>query len=106
MGIYSSFLNNFNVMYLLIVIELFIGLVFRVVAGNFAWKLGKTIGSHLLKEGFLTFLMFSALNVGFSAGIHWKYAHSTESTYIFSSIGLYTAFVMFFIMIICLQATS
>ena len=106
MGIYSSFVNNFNIMYLLMIIELLIGLIFRVVGGNFGWKLGKKIGVHLLKEGFLTLLMFSALNVGFSAGIHWKYAESTESSYIFSSIGLYVAFVIFFIMIICLEATS
>ena len=106
MGIYSSFANNFNIMYFLMIFELLIGLILRVVGGNFGWKLGKKIGVHLLKEGFLTLLMFSALNVGFSAGIHWKYAESTESNYILSSIGLYVALAIFFIMIICLEATS
>jgi hypothetical protein len=28
---------------------------------------------HLLKQGFITFVIFNCFNVSFSAAVHWKY---------------------------------
>ena len=59
-----------------------------------------------MKEGFITLIMFNTLNIGFSAGIHWKYADPNENSYIFSTLGLYVGLVLLCLMIICLQITS
>lgn len=53
-------------------------------------KKAKRVGKSLLKQGSLTILVFSALLIGFGAGLHWKYANTEDDLYILSSVGLYT----------------
>jgi hypothetical protein len=43
----------------------------------------------LLKQGFITLVLFNIFNISFSAGVHFKYASPSDDGYILSSILLY-----------------
>lgn len=43
----------------------------------------------LLKQGFLTLVMFNIFNISYSAGIHWRYADSNDPNYFINSLALY-----------------
>lgn len=63
------------------------------------WAVGKIkksenvlkLGQRLLKEGFITLVMFNTFNIAFSAGIHWKYSKFIDFSYLVSSFVLYLA---------------
>ena len=76
LSISSSFLNNFNIMYLLLLAEPVIAIFFLIASFFLNSTSLKTIGIRLLKEGFLTLILFNCFNIAFSAGVHWKYAQS------------------------------
>ena len=61
-------------MYLILVIELFISLIMLVVSKIIASSRLNTISKYLLKQGFLTLIIFSSFNIAVSTGLHWKYA--------------------------------
>lgn len=72
---YSSFLDNFNVMFLLMFVELFIGAViyvFTKITGLSSKTLSK-IANILLKEVFLTLVLFNCLNISYSFAIYYRY---------------------------------
>lgn len=46
-----------------------------LMAGNISGnQKAKNIGKHLVKQGFITFVLFNIFNISFSAGVHSKYA--------------------------------
>jgi hypothetical protein len=76
LGIKSLFLNNCNVMLGLITIELIVtGVLFAVA--HFVKSVSKKVSTsakYLIKEVFLTLMMFNAFNMAFGVGIHFHYA--------------------------------
>jgi hypothetical protein len=38
----------------------------------------KKLALRLLKQGFITLVLFNIFNISFSAGVHWKYANPTD----------------------------
>jgi hypothetical protein len=47
------------------------------------------LGLRLLKQGFITLVLFNIFNISFSAGVHLKYASPTDDGYILSSLILF-----------------
>lgn len=74
MGVSGSFLNNCNIMITILFGELILSLIV-FLAGKLLKSYNiKKIGLTLLKQGFITVVLFNIFNVTFSAGIHFKYA--------------------------------
>lgn len=87
LGIKALFLNNCNVMLLLILIEvLTAGVLFGLshLMSSVSQKLS-SISKHLIKEGLLTLMMFNAFNIAFGVGIHFQYADKNDGSYALSS---------------------
>jgi hypothetical protein len=60
----------------------------------------------MLKQGFITLILFNIFNISFSTGIHLKYASMLDSTYY---IGYFAAVLCFFIVfgsVIAMQFTN
>ena len=51
-----------------------LGLLFHAISAVFHIKVFNKGGKMLLKEGLVTLIIFNCFNIGFSAGIHWKYS--------------------------------
>lgn len=49
----------------------------------------KKVALRLLKQGFITLVLFNIFNISYSAGVHWKYASPEDENYILSSVILY-----------------
>ena len=102
MEMYSSFVNNFNIMELLMIAELVVAVTVIVVSVIIQSKKGKKVGLRLLKEGFLTLILFNSLNIGYSAGIHWEYADPSSDLYILSTFSLYIMLTVYLAVFLCL----
>jgi hypothetical protein len=66
--------------------ELFIGIVFYLI-GKVLKSISKTlitIADHLIKEFFLTLILFNCFNIAYSTAIHFKY--DSDSKYFLGSI--------------------
>ena len=81
-GASPLFTNNFNVVYACMVGLMVILLVLMIVSHLSNYARTYTRAKAIFKEGFVTFVMFSTLNVSFSAGVDWKYASGSEAHYI------------------------
>ena len=44
---------------------------------------------RLLKQGFITLVLFNIFNISFSAGVHLKYASPSDDGYILSTLILF-----------------
>ena len=76
-------------MIILLFLELLIGFVlYKITNFNWSAKLSE-ISQRMLKEGFITLVMFNILNISFSAGIHWKYFSGIGSIDIVKSVQEY-----------------
>lgn len=89
MNVASSFINNCNIMLLVLFGELLISIVTYVVGKLIHSTTTQKVGLRLLKQGFVTLVLFNILNISFSAGVHWKYASPSDPSYTVSSILLY-----------------
>lgn len=69
--------------------ELLLSLVLTLVGKLLKNNDVKRVGLLLLKQGFVTVVMFNIFNVAFSAGVHWKYAKPTDENYVVSSLILF-----------------
>ena len=69
-------------MFVLMVGELIISFVLYVISKLALLEKLNSISSHMLKQGFLTILMFNIFNLSFSAGAHLKFAQYNETAYI------------------------
>ena len=76
LGIKALFLNNCNVMLLIIVVEVIAaGVLLGVtkLVSSVSAKLA-SISKYLIKEGLLTLMMFNSFNIAFGVGVHFTYA--------------------------------
>ena len=103
LSISSSFINNFNIMYLVFVGFLGIGVTCLVLSLLFKAKKLKKAAIFILKEVAITFLLFNCFNIAFSAGIHWRYASPEDDLYALSSASLYIALILTFAGVVGLQ---
>lgn len=65
-----------------------------------------TIGLNLLKQGFITILLFNAFNISFSAGVHIKYANKDDRNYGISTAAMVLAMVSMVVATILMEFTS
>ena len=93
-------------MYLLLLAEPVVAVFFLIASCFFNSDTLKKIGIRLLKEGFLTLILFNCFNVAFSAGIHWKYAQPEDEFYVLSSFGLYFSLCIMLLVVFLLQLAS
>ena len=70
MGRYASFINNFNIMYIIVAAILIIGLFLKAITICTESKLIAKVKNFFLKELLLAFLIFNCTNIGFSLGTH------------------------------------
>jgi hypothetical protein len=66
----------------------------------------KKIALRLMKQGFITFVIFNIFNISFSAGVHWKYANPNDDGYIFSSIILYGTITAMIVAVFALELSA
>ena len=100
LGVSAAFLNNCNLMVLLMFCVGVVGLVLYQFGQLLGLDKCKYAGTLLLKQGLLTLMIFNALNLAFSAGIHWKYASEEEGALIiWSSVILYMTIVLLVVMV-------
>ncbi len=66
----------------------------------------KRIGLRLLKQGFVTLVLFNILNISFSAGVHWKYADPTHPGYTISSLILYGTLIAMVAAVFAMELTD
>jgi hypothetical protein len=85
MGVHKNFINNCNIMLLLLLLELLVSAILYFVSRFvFSLKL-RNISSLLIKQGFITLVLFTSFNISFSAGIHIKYSNASEPYYALST---------------------
>lgn len=64
--------------------------------GLVLWAIGRClrlfnltlIGLRLLKQGFITLIIFNVFNIGFSIGIHSMYAEKSNSKNVFNIVAM------------------
>lgn len=69
--------------------ELIIALTIFIVGKIVKNKKVIKLALRLLKQGFVTLVLFNIFNIAFSAGVHWKYASPTDEGYVLSSVILF-----------------
>lgn len=97
-GYRAMFLNNCNVMLLLMIIELFVAGVLYLM-GRLSTNITLTrIGLTLLKQGFIFLVMFNVLNVSYAIGVDFVYnqgASAGNTAAIFFAVAAVMAAVYF-----------
>jgi uncharacterized membrane protein affecting hemolysin expression len=63
------FLNNFNVMLLVMIVALMLGIALQITEKMHKNKKLNNIGKTILKQGLMTLVIFNIYNASFSAGI-------------------------------------
>ena len=43
---------------------------------------------RLLKQGFITLVLFNVFNIAFSAGVNWKFSDSSQTSYPFDIVAI------------------
>lgn len=66
----------------------------------------EAIGLRLLKQGFITLVLFNIFNIAFSAGVHWKYAKPTDEGYGGSSFVLYGTLIAMVATVFAMELTG
>ena len=104
-GYSHSFLENMNVMLLVMFAEYLLSL-FVILLSCKIPKFSK-IGFILLKEIFLTIFIFNCFNITFSAGLHFKYAtaQNTEN-YTLSTAAAILSVLFCFVALLSLELLS
>lgn len=77
---YPSFLDNFNLMFLILFAEIFLAILFYITS-KIASPAGKkliTFSNKLLKEVFLTLILFNCFNISYASAIYFKFSGSME----------------------------
>ena len=91
MQMHTSFYENFNVMFFILLGCFLLSLTLLLLAKLCQVRLLKKVGWYLLQEGLLSLVLFSTFDICFSAGIHWQYADSSSNSYVSSSLVLYSS---------------
>jgi hypothetical protein len=66
----------------------------------------KKLSLRLLKQGFITLVLFNIFNISFSAGLHWKYASPEDNNYIISSIILAGTLLAMVVSVFAMELTA
>ena len=82
--------------------ELFLSLVLYLIAKKVQNSTLFKVTLRLLKQGFITLVLFNIFNISFSAGIHWKYASAQDEYYTISSFFLIATLVAIVVAIIAM----
>lgn len=70
----TNILNNCNIMFFVMIGELVISLFLYLISKlTLIHKLNR-LSLHMLKQGFITILLFNIFNLSFSAGAHLKFS--------------------------------
>jgi hypothetical protein len=103
LGYSQSFIENVNIMFLIIVIEFFVAILLTFLAKKI--KCLRTFASVLLHQIFVTLLIFNCFNIAFSFGLHMKYATAENTaSYTFSTAAAVISILFCFVALICLEA--
>jgi len=108
LGIKALFLNNCNIMLLVIVAEMLVAGILYLVShflSSVSEKLS-SISKYLIKEGLLTLMMFNAFNIAFGVGIHFQYADKNDQSYALSSAAAISASGLIFVICVLLMITE
>jgi hypothetical protein len=66
----------------------------------------KTVSLRLLKQGFVTLILFNIFNISFSAGVHWKYASPNDDNYIMSTLILVGTLLAAVVSVLAMELTA
>jgi hypothetical protein len=66
----------------------------------------KTVSLRLLKQGFVTLILFNIFNISFSAGVHWKYASPNDDSYIISTLILVGTLLAAVVSVLAMELTA
>ena len=106
MQMHTSFYDNFNVMFFILLGCFLLSLTLLLLAKLCQVRLLKKVGWYLLQEGLLSLVLFSTFDICFSAGIHWQYADSSSNSYVSSSLVLYSSLCLLLLMLGLLEFGS
>jgi hypothetical protein len=59
-----------------------------------------------LKEVVLTLILFNSYNFSYSAGLHFRYASTSDPLYILGTIAAVTTLILSFLMVLGLMVTQ
>jgi hypothetical protein len=97
-GVKALFLNNCNLMLLIIIVEVAAAGILYLIGyfmKSFSEKLS-SISKYMVKEVLLTLMMFNAFNIAFGVGIHFTYADKGHESYAVSSLAAVVATSLIF----------
>ena len=106
MGVAGTFINNCNVMLFLLFGEFVVALILYIISKFARKEKLEKLALRLLKQGFVTLVLFNIFNISFSAGVHWKYAVPTDDGYILSSVILYGTLIAMVVAVGAMELTS
>lgn len=106
MGVAGIFLNNCNVMLFLLFGWFIATVLFYIVSKLVGKTKVQEIALRLLKQGFITLVLFNIFNVSFSAGVHWKYGSPSDDGYAVSSFILYGTLIAMIVSVAALELTD
>ena len=86
--------------------ELIFSLIVYVAGKLASNEKAQKIGKRLLKQGFITLVLFNIFNISFSAGVHLKYADPKDEGYFYSSILLFTTIAAMIISVVVMELTA
>ncbi len=60
---------------------LIISIIMLLIAKNIQNEKFRKVSLRLLKQGFMTLVLFNIFNISFSAGVHFKYSNPEDDSY-------------------------
>ena len=105
----TFFYGNFNIMFFILLGFFIVPLILFFIAKRARLRFLKKIAIYLFFELLLSIVLFTTYDIAFSAGIHWKYADSSSTQYIYSSLVLYSSLlllIMVLILLVCANPKS
>lgn len=104
----SEFLNNFNVMLVISVCVISAFLASYLIGKYNKMPKLEYYSINLLKQSIISFALFNALNIGFSIGVHFKYASPDKFSimHFFSTVVLVLVALSLVSVLIILQILS
>jgi hypothetical protein len=52
------------------------------------------LAKRLLKQGFITLVLFNVFNIAFSAGVNWKFSDQLQASYPFDIVAIVVCIVV------------
>lgn len=74
MGVFSNFVNNFNIMLMVFYGYFVLLVIVNILASLLCKQEHKMYCRRALMQGMVTLALFNCFNFSFAAGVHWKYA--------------------------------